>query len=372
MLHDWQVYFWDKNDNPLGLGFRFSQIKIIERFNTLGYWSYGTKETKPLWDMLQAGAYRVNILRDSDIFMSGFIRNINGADDGNESYLEISGVDELFYLHSRIVYPSPDGDFTADDYDQRTGFAETIVKEYVHDHASAGAIVPARRWPKLTIEANLARGDNVTAKGRLQNLLEFCADIFISGGGLGMRVIGDEFQVYEPRDLSAVVVFSGGLVNISSRDYRIDFPSANYVIAGGAGDLMARTFYYANNPVSIGEYGRIELFVDTKNDSGQESADKYLDEGLGQYFISITPNPEDPEFKPYDDYWIGDTITTKVFETDFSNVIRTGSVTIDTNSGTELYEVGLETVRAKNKNPFRTIRLEEKNNSSRISSQERN
>lgn len=372
LRHDWKMIFSDIDGNPIGDLFRFSKIKVIERFNLLGYWSLETGDALNVWGLLSDGAYKVNILRDSDVFASGFIRSISGEEEGDTKKIELSGVDELFYLASRVVYPSTDGNFAADDYDDRTGRAETIVKGYVLDHASSSAVMAARRWAALTNELDFGRGDIVSASGRFQNLLEFCTNIFSSGGGLGMRVLDDVFKVYAPRDLSDTVVLSGGLLNIAKQDYRFDYPKGNYIIAGGAGDLTARTFYYSDDATSISTYGRIEQFVDTKNDSGQESADTHLLEGIEQYNISVIPNTNDPEFQPYRDYWVGDTITTKIFDTSFQNIVRSGTVVIDCDKGIEDYSVALETLLPKNKNPFYTIKQREMINSRRISSQERN
>ena len=102
-LHEWKITFEDYYDNPIGMAHLFSKLKTFERFNMLGKWSWRTEEVDEMWELLAAGAYKVNILRDSDIWMSGFIHTVLGEDTGDDSWIEIRGADQLFYLASRVA-----------------------------------------------------------------------------------------------------------------------------------------------------------------------------------------------------------------------------------------------------------------------------
>ena len=136
MTNQWTATFFDKVNVPLGMAQDFDSLEVIKNYNKLGRWKLKTFKASALWELLEAGARRVNILRNSELVMSGLIHRITGEDKVSGSWIEISGVDQLFYLSSRVVYPQVAGNFALMAYDTRLGAAEAVVKEYVNANAT--------------------------------------------------------------------------------------------------------------------------------------------------------------------------------------------------------------------------------------------
>lgn len=222
-------------------------------------------------------------------------------------------------LAGRLARPSPLGALNAAEYDVRSGPAETVLRGYVDANAGPGALA-ARRVAGLALQADLARGAQVTERARFGNLLELCQAIGLAGG-LGFRVVWAgagvlQLQLYVPADRSDSAVFSQALGNLAGYDYGAKRPTATAAVVGGGGELTARVLLERVNAAEEALYGvRREVFVDQRQTVVQAeleaAGDAALLEGVGG--TSLTMTPTDTEAVAFGrEYGLGDLVTVVV------------------------------------------------------------
>lgn len=227
----------------------------------------------------------------------------------------LAGVDLFGLLTTRLAYPTPDSEPPwADSYDERTGVASTVVKEYIE--ANLGVWALADRYVSGVTVVDGVVGDSVTWTARLQPLSTLVTSI-CSAAGIVCRPT-------MPTPGSVVYTMTTGADRTSqtvisehdlSGDIRVGTASARatYVVAGGSGTLTSRTFQTATTADT--GLDRVESFYDVSTLTGSSAvalaAAGSLAESAAETAIDFeTLLPDRWRYRT--DYDIGDTITVEV------------------------------------------------------------
>lgn len=261
---------------------RMTGLKLIPRFNDVGAFEITLPYAHPKTALVAKGGW-LEFLSNDNTIMAGQVRGLRLIEDENNigGTLVAYGPSAEQILADRLAYQVPTSSATtqgSDDYDNRSGVAETVIKQYVNLNAGPGALV-ARQTSSFVIEADLARGSAVKGSARMTNLLELC-QVLASAGGLGYRVVFNasdqlEFQVYVPTDKSGSAKFGMELGNLISYESTQEASKSSCVVVGGGGDGVARTFREINDSTAQALWAnRSETFIDKRDTSDTSELDQ--------------------------------------------------------------------------------------------------
>lgn len=315
----------------------YNSLELTFQFNDVSNWILDLPADQ-VWAF--AWQRRIIVNRNGVLFFSGPLSNYNRTWSRTTDSVSISGHDDTQYIKDRIVWPEVNGNFSASAYDVRSGVAETVLKQYANFNAGPGAILPRRTG--ISIETDLGRGASVIGSGRFDELLPFLQGLAVSGVGLGFRVVGLEFQVYEPEDKSATVIFSKELGTARAVQYWLASPSANHVLVLGSGDDTARVIYETMDSDSIVRHGRIETTRDRRDtsDPAQLSQTGLEELAQDQETVSLDMTPVDIDnMRGFEDWWLGDTVTAIVDNAVITDVVREVKVTVTRDAGETMQPV---------------------------------
>jgi hypothetical protein len=235
--------------------------------------------------------------------------------------LTVTGECDNALLRRRLALPSPQapaGGPYPDAYDDHSGPAESVARGFISRNLGSAAI-DTRRISGVILDPDLGRGPTVRGiPDRYTNLLPFIQEL-LAGTGVSFRVVqvGQQrvIRFYEGRDLSAKVVFGIDRGNLLSYSYDTTVPEANYLFAGGQGDLAARLIVEDEDPVSVEMYGRREAFLDERSAPDATYLSQKIKAQLVERSASsgLTIEPvEGPDTRLGTDYWLGDTVAVRL------------------------------------------------------------
>jgi len=278
---DYEVFLETMSGERVGQ-LPFESLQITLRYNEPGRAKLTFSAAQMTADVFDT-AYRLLVRRDGVNLMSGMVTSARHSWDANDDQVDIGITDDMALLGTRLIVPVPGGPpYTSTDHDVRTGAVETVMHAYVNAHAGAGATT-ARRIDGLTQAADQARGGTLTARARFTPLLSMLQKL-ASLGGLGFRVVGLQFQVYQP--VSPAITFSQEMNNLLKFTRTVSAPGGNYIYAGGGGEGTSRIIVEAGNFDSIMRWGRREMFLDQRNTSDiselQQAITARLNEQIGK------------------------------------------------------------------------------------------
>jgi hypothetical protein len=284
--------------------------------------------------------------RDDGTLLSGPVVSRVRTSQGGDQKLTVTGVDDTVWLERRLALPVPSGPpYTAAEYDDTTGAAETVLRHFV-DRNLGPAATAARRLTYLTLPADLGRGTTVRGRGRFHSLLELLQPLALAGGDLGFRIaqVGGalEFQVSVPADRTGTAVFSEELGNLAGYTYRESAPVADYVIVGGQGEGTARAFVEGGVQADIDTFGRIEAFRDRRDAPDTATLEQARTEALAESGpqTALSISPIDTEAVAFGrDYNLGDRVTVVVDGVAIRDVVREVVLTLTASGGETLTPV---------------------------------
>lgn len=288
----------------------YAALEAVIRHNRLGYWRIVVPGNSNLTFAYQEG---IEVVRNGSTIMSGPITAFERVNKRPDDYWRFTGRCGLQHIADRVALPVVDGSaWSTQSHDERSGYAENVVKAYIDYNAGPNALT-ARRVSGLTIETSQNRGSSVSGKARFVSLLELVQELAFAGG-IGVRVINKEVQVYAISDKSGSVTFSVELGNLQEYNYEGDRPTYNHVYGGGANEGTSRLISDDGDATSIASYGRIEKFIDHRQQDTQGDLDDKVAEDLldvqERASINAVPTTNDlGDMRPFDDFYLGDTIT---------------------------------------------------------------
>jgi hypothetical protein len=176
----YHIYIRDANLNKIGELTDFNKLELIPRFNAVGSFvldlptdSFAARELiKPKSGII--------VSRDGKNVFSGPVTLRKRSFNGSSDTMTFSGNDELVHLVRNLAYPVTDGPFTNNDYDVKTGPAETIMKRYLTDNIGWRL----DRALAIVTEADQGMGNVITGRARFQTLLELMQSLALAGFGL--------------------------------------------------------------------------------------------------------------------------------------------------------------------------------------------
>lgn len=316
----------------------FDRVSLTPRFNDVGEWSVsGIPFGHPATQWLTKGS-SVECVRDGTTVLSGPLTRRKRHYDHDSNDVEVSGKDDMVWLARRLAKPVPSGPpYSSQAYDVRTGRPSTIMRQYVDVNAGPTAAAYGRVVYGLTLAADPLLGSSVTARARFHRLLDLLNSIAWPAG-LGFRIVGLEFEVYQPVDKSASIEFSVGNGTMAAFDDVLQAPEADWVTVGGGGAGTARTFLDWPDTPTLIDWGRIEIFLDRRDTTDlTEMLSAALEEISQQSIkrgVAITP-VEGPQREYLVDYDLGDKITAIVDGERVSDILRELTITIGPD-GTQL------------------------------------
>lgn len=300
----------------------FASLSILDTLNGIGSWSMESTTQTPC--PLKPGMGIV-VSRNNVFCYSGIVEQIQDVYDASNGLYnwQVQGVGDLGYLNRRICYVDPETGRTDEiDHYTDTGKLSEVVEHLIAKNLGQEALAERR---ESIIEPNTdainehAYGPDVSAFLRFQNLFTAVTALCVANL-YNLRPVWDKtnsklyYEVFLGRDLTSAIVFTEQLNNITESERLALAPEGNYILAGGVGELTERTFATAWNDNSIGEWGRIEVFQDVRN---QHDVDSYVDEVLtkkseGTSGYSVTASDADNAPQYGIDYKIGDYVSMKI------------------------------------------------------------
>jgi hypothetical protein len=327
---------------------RWTQLVLIPRYADVGSWSVQLGLADPaaldLLDLLDSDdAADVGLVfeRDDGLTISGPVvdyQDVWGPGDPGAGTLALSGSTDTRYLAERLAYQDPTQPASlqsATAYDVRTGLAETVMRDYVAVNAGYAALAD-RRVPGLGFEADQGRGGTLTERARMDDLLELCQRIALAGGDLGFQIVqvgnGLQFQVTQPRDLRADVVFSPELGTLAGWARGATRAESTSAVVAGSGQGTERAFVEMGSLGAAARWGRVETFVD-RRDTGdttelQQAGTQELTEHAEQVSIAIQTR-DTPQITFGRDYQLGDRVSVEVRGRRAEHVIRELEIRVD-------------------------------------------
>lgn len=300
-------------NQPLGQLDAFTKVEFVPAYNAVRGWyaEIGPEDLdSDQVEMMQA-ATSLAVMNGADVIYTGTVDDFDY--DSETNLIMISGQDALA-LGGRRALPVPSGPpYTSAEYDVRSGAAETIIKQYVDYNAGPSAKAD-RRIAGLSIETDQARGDAHVGQARFDNLAEFIATIGLAKE-LGVRVLDGVFQVYQPEDRSASILFSDENDTLGAYKFHVGKPEANYLYGAGSGEGTAQVFYEKGDAASIAEHGRVETYINVDRTAVEAEISAQLDAELQKqaavawFEFDIVETP-DREF--WTDFWLGDLVSVRV------------------------------------------------------------
>jgi hypothetical protein len=359
---------------------------FVPRFNNVGAWKVILPASHPMADILRAPGSGIIVTLSGVVILSGptvSARSTKTATDP-EGVWEIEGSDDSILLANRVAYPTPTtADVTAqtNDYDIRTGPAETVIKAYVNANLGPSAPV-ARRVPSLTIEADSARGDTVTGKARFDRLGVLLESLAITSG-LGFTIDQNgaalTFRMFAPTDRSATIRMDVENERLEKSEYAYGRPTVTRVIVAGQGAGVDRTFVEVSSVDSLAAESdwaqRIESFKDQRNtnDTGEltQAGDEILADG-GMTVRSVSVSPSDDQTMRYGvDWGLGDKVTVVVGDEQVSQIVTEVAIVI-TGDGVKVGATVGDPKVASASDPESVTAVATVNQENRISNLERN
>lgn len=300
-------YARDASNQPLGQLDAFTKLEFVPAYDAIRGWYVEMDADTDQVEMMQSARW-LAIYCGSDPIYTGSVNRMGYRKADNTAVFR--GWDAL-RLAKRRALPVPSGPpYTSAEYDVRTGAAETVIKAYVDYNAGPSAKAD-RQIPGLTIEPDYGRGDQHTGRARFDNLTEFICAIGLARG-LGLRVLDGQFQIWQPADKTASILFSDVIDTLGDYEFEVGDPEANYLYGAGSGSGVTQAFYERGDAASIAEYGRLEHYLNIGRTAVDAEISAQIDSDLQKLAAAAWFKfdiVETPDRAFWTDLWLGDLVT---------------------------------------------------------------
>ena len=269
------------------------ELELTLRLNEVGAikLTLPAEATPPGWPTPGAG---IIVLRDQQVVASGEIDSTEYAwsadpvdTNAGVGVYTVDADTDLARLGYRITYPTP-GRGWGEQVNDRWGFPEsgtaaasTVMRVLVNQQA--GSLAPSRRQvPGLRLAPAVAPlGRQVRASVRFDPLLDVLRSLATEGAGAAGALVFDaidtfdrhiEFQIREPRDLSARVRLRPEHGTVTAFSLTRTAPTATDALVAGTGQGADRELVHVpDTPAPDPSWGRREVFVDQRQTGAEDT-----------------------------------------------------------------------------------------------------
>lgn len=318
--------------------------KFILKFNSVGSWEMKLPQGSRLGEFLRLPGYGVIVTGPDDaVLFSGptLSAQLLQTADNIDGDWTIKGASDDIVLFERLAYPTPstaDVTIQTDAFDDRLGFCETILKEYVSVNIGPDAPT-ARKIANLTIQTSAGLGLEVQGRARFQPIQDVLYGLAqTSSLGYTIEQLGAnlQFTVYSPIDRTATVRMDMDNNKLSRAEYAYTIARVTRAIIGGQGEEEYRRFVEVTNTDSLASETdwsrRIEVFKDGRNSRVtefllQDGAEFLVDQGKTIVEMSVTPT-DDFSMRFSRDWYLGDKVTVVINQLEASAVVTEVGISI--------------------------------------------
>lgn len=347
------IYFYDHDGNHVLILQDYTYFEYTQRLNDS--WNYVLRMEMGEQDD-RLSFFRETLVRDfilevyrtdpingeRTLVWEGFHRTLVDQVKANGTIvLTLYGVGYTELLKRRIILP-PAGSETSD----KSGPAETVIKEYV-DESCVNPTDATRTVPGLSIYPDGAHGDTAAYSARY-TILYTAVKRVSEQGGLDFTItrVGDvgtfELQVenigtdrsVDNTDGNDPIIFDVRAGNMLIPIFSLNGgDEINFVYIGGQGEGVERTIQTMSDATAIAAspWNRREDFVDARNEATQDGLLTRGQSVLNErgFARTITFNIEQtPAVRWPRDWGLGDTVTPRYFNQEFSKRIIEITVTV--------------------------------------------
>lgn len=315
---------WDPigTSDPLQQRPGWSRIEAHPRHNQVGSGTFTISAIPDLLTALYTPDARLIVRRavddrpgTFDYVMSGPIEQPDtGFDisrDGTDGFgtVTVNFGSDLALAANRLVYPDPAHESnaqTAAKYTYTNVNPETVAYNLANLNVGPGAIA-SRRQAGMTVRATqgLAAGKTISGEFTRDWILtdalrevDRLAKVAGVTTGIGFRVVqngaaGIQFQTFGPQDLTASVVFSRALGNVTAGHYAVSAPTVTHALTGDSTAGVGRIISERVNTAAIAAgWNRREAFVDARGATNlaaqQTTGDQALTDGGPKTLAAVT------------------------------------------------------------------------------------
>ncbi|MEV5883088.1 siphovirus ReqiPepy6 Gp37-like family protein [Streptomyces sp. NPDC052020] len=363
--------------NRIGVIDTWISMDLVVRYCQQGSWQILVQAGTPQADLLQRGG-GVAIYQDgvTTPLITGQIESFqhywtNSQHSGAGS-LYFGGKCDNALAYRRLAYPDPTRPATqqwqADDTGRAvSGPAGHLIWSELNQALGPGALA-GRRIDSVAVGADTSLGRKVS--DQLQwDVIGTKLESWIDTTTTGYRFLWDpnkraiSLSLFTPRDLSKKVRFSRELGNLREFTWALTAPTVTRVIVACQGTGKGRYLYQQIDTETEAEWGlQIEQFVDrrdlpikadpttgqpvkadlsvtdeqfaTAQQAVKDAATEVLSQGAKNGNFQIYP-VDTPLVKFGRDYFVGDRVTVSVDGTEYTDIVREVSITVDQGGQTE-------------------------------------
>ncbi|AEW94054.1 MULTISPECIES: siphovirus ReqiPepy6 Gp37-like family protein [Streptomycetaceae] len=362
--------------NRIGVIDTWIKLDLVVRYCQTGSWQVLVEAGTPQADLLQKGG-GVAIYQDGvkDPVLTGQIEAFQHywTNDQHTSLgsLYFGGKCDNKLAYNRLAFPDPAKDATqqwqADDTRKVKGPAGQLIWSELNQALGPGAL-PSRQIPGVVIGSNVPSGPTLSDNLRW-DVIGTKLESWIDTKTTGYRFLYDpnakaiNFHPFTPRDLSQDIRFSTELGNLREFTWALTAPTVTRVIVACQGAGKSRYLYQQTDTASEAEWGlQIEQFLDRRDlpikadpTTGQpikadlsvsdtdfqtalqavkDAANEALTNGAKNGNFQIYPIDTD-HVKFGRDYFVGDIVTVAVDGTEYVDIVREVSITVEQGGQTE-------------------------------------
>jgi hypothetical protein len=368
--------------NRIGIIDTWISMDLVVRYCAQGSWQILVEAGTPEADILQKGG-GVAIYQDGvdTPILTGQIETFQhywtNAQHTSLGSIYFAGKDDNKLAYTRLAYPDPSKPATqqwsaTDNGRAVSGPAGHLIWDELNKALGPGA-VSGRQIGNVIFEGDVNFG--TTISDNLQwdvigaKLEAWTTNTGSGNNGAGYRFVWDpnakviNLHIFAPRDLSKDIRFSRELGNLREFTWSLTAPAVTRVIVACQGTGKGRYLYQQIDSESEAEWGlQIEQWVDRRDlpikadlTTGQpikadlsvtdaafaaaqqavlQAATDALTQGAKTGNFQIYPI-DTPHIKFGRDYFVGDIVTVAVDGTEYTDIVREVSITVDQGGQTE-------------------------------------
>ena len=316
-VNRWAIYVTDLYGSRLAELDSLDHALFVIRHNDVDQFEiYGHRDLRAVHILLATEHVGIELACNNEPVMTGPVTYIEASSE-SQGRVTIYGASDKIWVRARVAHPqplTPQPPFNMQSHDVLTGQATTVIRNLIDRNGGPGGN-PDRYIEGLQLGVDPAYGGIVNIAARWQNLQTLVSSI-ADTAGIGWTIMRKQLQFYRPSQ-QVRAVFAVDYETLRDYRARTKSPDANYVYAGGQGELAARMIAVAGDDDSIDRWQRWEEFIDQRQqeeeDQLQAAAEAALEEFRDRDTVDAELTDTPAQFFPRD-YGLGDQVLVRIPE----------------------------------------------------------